>query len=244
MMTVTINMISGGFQAALEGGFPLTGGSALFDRLEHLDKLATLAINGLNTGGGDSFWLFVSSNFFTVPFYLLGIVLIFYAEGWRRGLAFVLTLALAIGLSDQICNLVKAGAARFRPSWDPEMLRNGVRVLAASSKAHCYGFFSAHAALSFAMAFGSARVFAWGIYEKHRRGSISYKALWPAIACWTVFSVWAIVVAASRIFLAKHFLGDIIVGAVFGTLLSCALVYITKYVIIPRIPFFAAAERA
>ena len=97
---------------------------SILDRAVGADRALTLALNGLNQGGGDAFWCFLSSNAATIPAYVLAIALILWSSGWKRGLFYVLAIALALAASDQICNLVKEGVGRLRPSFDPYMLEN------------------------------------------------------------------------------------------------------------------------
>jgi len=80
------------------------------------------------------------------------------------------------------------------------MLENSLHVLEAGGK---YTFFSAHSA----NAFGLATSTYWGLRMDNRRKYNLY-----AIFMFT----WATLVAVSRIFVGKHYLGDVLVGICVG----------------------------
>ena len=202
---------------------------SILERAVGADRALTLALNGSNQGGGDAFWCFLSSNAATIPAYVLAIALILWSSGWKRGLFYVLAIALALAASDQICNLVKEGVGRLRPSFDPYMLENGVRVLLKSSPKHCYGFYSAHSALSFALAFASSVAIRWGVNGRAADGGRRrlFRALSVVYAI-AVF-VWAALVALSRVFVAKHFVGDIVAGCLAGIFMAYIWLYAARF---------------
>ena len=169
------------------------------------DKTATLWINSFHAPWSDSIWMFFSDKWVWVPLYALILVFLFLRLGWKKALLALLTLVLTIVCCDQGANLFKNWICRPRPSHDPWMLAHGLHLPADAGG--MYGFFSAHAANSFGFAFGSLCVFR----EDSRH---SYKAYGVAILAW------AFLVSLSRIFMGRHFLGDILVGAVVGLLLG------------------------
>lgn len=190
-----------------------------------LDRNLTLALNNIHCQSSDSFWLFMSSNKVVIPVYILGIVLLFWSQGWKKGLIYTLVTALVLVLGDQICNLVKNNVCRLRPSFDQDMLDRGLVVLQNSRKSHCYGFFSAHSALSFAFACCSSRFASPGWTKSDN--TRNEKSVRLIVRCYTVFIyIWAVLVALSRVFLGKHFIGDILTGALFGILLSYFVIYL------------------
>lgn len=176
--------------------------------MEELDRALTLAINSVHTPGSDAFWIFMSKNAVAAVVYIAVIALMFWRLGWKKALLMVVTTAIVIGLEDQCCNLIKDGVARLRPCNDPVMIERGIYLPIPPSR-HIYGFPSAHSAASFA--FLTCVVFFLSMDERLREKGCHLKA---AVTCTLV--IWASLVALSRIFLARHFVGDIIVGAVFG----------------------------
>lgn len=197
----------------------------MLERLEALDKTLTLAIN--TAGTCDAFWIFMSKTKVWIPLYLAIIALLIWKLGWKKGLLMVLAIVIGCVASDQICNLVKDSVCRLRPSFDEDMIARGIKVISKSSAKHCYGFYSAHSSSSFMLAMGASLALGWGLRSEEK------KTRHPRLlgVSFTVFMfVWAALVALSRVFLAKHFLGDIITGAFAGVILAYAVCTPMKWV--------------
>lgn len=177
----------------------------LISVLEMLDKQATLSLNAASGPVGDVIWAFVSDRFVWVPLYLAIIVLLFVRLGWRRALVALVALVLTVVACDQCANLVKYAACRLRPCHDEWMLARGLDLLENAGSP--YGFFSAHAANAFGLAVGTTVFFAQEKTAGHG---------WYALGIF----LWAALVAASRIFVGKHFLGDVLVGTLAGIILG------------------------
>lgn len=182
----------------------------MFDRLHQLDQDITLWLNMHQPSATiDSIMVFMSRIPVWIPLYLIVILWVFYDNGVRLGTerrrhftnvwASVIYLLFGMGLTfllcDQISNLFKDGIERLRPCHDSYMISNGLRILEA--RGGFYGFFSGHAS----NAFGWATVTSLIISRK-----------WYTILIY----IWAALVAISRIYVGKHFLGDILVGTLFG----------------------------
>ena len=120
----------------------------------------------LNFDGGkamDFIMESISGTAMWIPLYLFILAFMWYKYGWQRALAYVVCLALAIGLSDIICGIFKHSGplkhlwesfpVRHRPMFD-----SAVRDFAhVTSYAHGpYGTVSAHAATTVALAWMSA----------------------------------------------------------------------------------------
>ena len=174
--------------------------SSIWQTLEHADKLATLEINSWNSAVTDPIWAFLSDIPVWIPMYVMIVVFIFQRLGWKKGLIVVAAAALTFGFCDQSSNLLKAMTERLRPCNDPFMLNHGLHVLESGG---VYGFFSAHAA----NAFGLATSTCIGLRLDKRMRYRGY-------AAWMY--TWATLVAISRVFVGKHFLGDVIVGTLVG----------------------------
>ena len=176
----------------------------LLNLLSFLDREATLALNSLHVPLTDAVWMLFSDKKVWYPLYLILIVLLFLRMNWKKALIVLVSAVLAVVACDQLANLVKDAVCRLRPCWDSRMLLGGLRVL--EGKGNLYGFFSAHAANAFALAASLGTGFRSG--DKSR----SYKGLSAAMY------VWATLVGLSRIFVGKHFLGDVLAGAAVGLL--------------------------
>lgn len=198
----------------------------MLKQLEALDRSATLWINGLGTVSTDPFWHFMSNSKVWIPLYLAIIALLFWKLGWKRALVMIAAIVLADVCADQLCNLVKNSACRLRPCCDQAMIDSGLRVLQTASKNHIYGFFSAHAATCFALAAGSSLALIWAMKDRNTKANKLIRIIY---SCFIL--LWASMVGLSRIMVAKHFLGDVIVGTFAGIILAYIFCYIAKRII-------------
>lgn len=182
--------------------------------LEQLDRNLTLLINGWNSPFSDPIWSFISDIPVWIPMYAAIVVFLIIRLGWKKGLIVVAAALLTFGFCDQFSNLIKDLTERLRPCNDPYMLNNGLHVLESGG---AYGFFSAHAA----NAFGLAASTYIGIRMDKRLKYRGY-AVW--------MFTWATLVAISRVFVGKHFLGDVIIGTIVGLAAGIAFGYLARWV--------------
>ena len=179
--------------------------AGLAEIAELLDRELTLGINSLHSPVTDIFWQFMTGRPATLALFAVVIVFLFIKLGWKRGLVVLASCLLCLAACDQFSNLVKASVQRLRPVNDPEMLIAGLHVL--EEPGNFYGFFSAHAANVLGVAVCSLLGFR---NDKSR----SYKG-------YGIFVItWAVLVGISRIFVGKHFLGDVLVGFAVGLLFA------------------------
>ena len=173
----------------------------------------------LNFNGGptmDFIMKTISGTAMWIPLYLFILCFVWYKYGWQRALAFVVCLALAMGLSDMICGIFKHSGllknlwpsfpVRHRPMFD-----SAVRDLAhvVSYKHGAYGTVSAHAATTVALAWVSALVI---------------RRWWYSV----VIAVSVTLICYSRIYLACHFPMDILLGTGVGTLCGLSMLFLWK----------------
>ena len=177
--------------------------------MEQLDQSVTLWLNGLHCPFTDGMWQLLSDRNVWIPLYLMVAALMVWRLGWKRGLAYVLLTALAILCVDQFANLIKNWVARPRPCNDEYMCSRGLRLLEGRSRS--YSFFSAHAANAVAFALCSAHALRRGMKRTPAR-----------IYSWFI-GLWAAMVGFSRVFVGKHYLGDVLVGFAAGAIISLIL---------------------
>ena len=171
----------------------------MLEELLQLDQDFFLYLNGLGTKNWDNFFQFVSNKFSAIPLYLFLLILSFQKYGTKKTLVLLFTVGLLITVTDQLGNFFKYGVARLRPCHDPEIAPY-MRLV----KSYCggkFGYFSAHASNSFALAvfFGSIL-----------KSSVRYLGVFLVL--------WAALVAYSRIYIGVHFPLDILTGAFIGSL--------------------------
>lgn len=193
--------------------------------IHQLDSRLTLAINGCHSAFTDPIWAFFSKIPVWIPMYVLIVALLFWRLGWKKGLIMTLAAAATFGFCDQFSNLIKDLVERVRPLNDEFMLANGLHILEKGSRS--FSFFSAHAA----NAFGLATCTTIGLRLDRRLFPQTGKASpWgQAYIAWMYF--WASMVTISRVFVGKHYLGDVLAGAVIGTAAGLLFAWLAKLVI-------------
>lgn len=184
-------------------------------KLERLDQDITLKINSWHSDFTDPVWEFFSDIPVWIPMYVVIVAFIILRLGWKKGTAVVCAAVLTFAFCDQFSNLIKELTERLRPLHDPYMLHNGLHVLENGGR---FGFFSAHSANAFGLA---ASTFIGLRADKRIR--------YNGYAAWMFF--WASMVSVSRIFVGKHFLGDVIVGICVGLAAGMAFGFLSRYII-------------
>lgn len=181
-----------------------------WNEIHKFDQAITLEINSWDSSLTDPIWQFLSDVPAWIPMYVLIVALLIWKLGWKRGLLVVLAAGLTFGFCDQFSNLIKDAVGRVRPLNDMFMLSNGLNVLEKGSSS--YSFFSAHAANAFGLAtctFTALRQILRREKSRcHMPGWLKAYGIWMFI--------WAPLVAISRVFVGKHYLGDVLVGALVG----------------------------
>ena len=181
-----------------------------WSEIHKFDQAITLEINSWDSSLTDPIWQFLSDVPAWIPMYVLIAALLIWKLGWKRGLLVVLAAGLTFGFCDQFSNLIKDAVGRVRPLNDMFMLSNGLNVLEKGSSS--YSFFSAHAANAFGLAtctFTALRQILRREKSRcHMPGWLKAYGIWMFI--------WAPLVAISRVFVGKHYLGDVLVGALVG----------------------------
>ena len=182
-----------------------------------LDQKVTLAINSWHSPLTDPIWQFFSDKLVWIPMYLGIIALLIWKLGWKKGLLVLAAAGLTFGFCDQFSNFVKHAVARIRPLNDEFMVSHGLHILENGGG---YGFFSAHAANTFGLACSTY----FGL-----RGCLDSKTgLLKAYGTWIFF--WAALVAISRVFVGRHYLGDVLVGTLVGCMAGFAFGWLADFI--------------
>jgi undecaprenyl-diphosphatase len=167
-----------------------------------MDTQLFLALNGSWGAGWDAFFFAVSDKLIWVPLYLLILYLIYRRGGWKTLLVMLVVIGAAAGTLNELCDLLKEGIGRLRPTHTPAL--EGLVHTVNGYRGGLYSTPSAHAANAVLVAlFGGLTI---------RRPWFT----WPIAA-------WALVVSYSRIYLGVHYPGDIFFGLLTGT--SVALLF-------------------
>ena len=185
--------------------------------IHQLDQRITLEINSWDSPVTDRIWQFFSDIPVWIPMYVLIVAGLIWRLGWKKGLIMTLAATATFGFCDQFSNLIKDLVCRVRPLNDAFMLENGLNVLERASSS--FSFFSAHSANSFGLA--TCTLIGFRLDKR-----LKYKGY----AAWMYF--WASMVALSRIFVGKHYLGDILAGAIIGAAAGLFFATIARTIII------------
>lgn len=178
----------------------------VLEYLQYLDRDVTLAVNSYGSPVTDQIWQFFSMKEVWYPLYLLIALGLVWRLGWKQGLVYVVACVLTVVACDQTGNFVKDTVQRLRPCWDQLMLDGGLRIL--EDKGGQFGFYSAHAANAMGLAVCSYKGFCRGVRGRHKLYG-------------TIMILWALLVGVSRVFVGKHFCGDVLVGFVAGVVFAC-----------------------
>lgn len=180
----------------------------VFQYLHHVDKDVTLAINSLHCPVSDYIWQVFSDKEIWYVLYLVVLFFFFRRLGWKKALVVTVTCILCVVACDQLGNVCKDFFQRLRPCRDAEMISRGLHML--EGRGSMYGFYSAHAANTM----GFAACSYWGFRNDSRYSYRRYGI---------IITIWALLVGISRVFVGKHFLGDVLVGFVVGFAIGRAL---------------------
>ena len=179
------------------------------------DQLLSLKINSWDSSVTDPIWQFFSNRPVWIPMYVLIVGCLIWRLGWKKGLIFVLAATATFGFCDQFSNFIKDLVGRPRPLNDPFMVEHGLNILDGTTKS--FSFFSAHAANSFGLATCTYIGFRQDTRLRYR-----------GYAWWMFF--WASMVSISRVFVGKHYLGDVIVGIIVGAAAGYIFATIAKLI--------------
>lgn len=169
----------------------------MIEELIQFDKEFFLYLNGLGDPSWDGFWLFITGKWSAIPLYVFLLLASIRYLGWKSTGVLLIAIALLITTTDQLANFFKYGIERFRPCHD-EQIAQAMRLVKRSCGGK-YGYFSAHASNSMAV----ASFFSFLLQKRLR---------WLPL----ILFLWALLVGYSRIYIGVHFPGDVLTGILLG----------------------------
>lgn len=180
----------------------------MLNQLIEIDKSITLLLNGSKYLYIDHFAQCATATITWLPLVLVLLYVLVRNNTRTNTIGIIFTLAICILLADQIASgICKPYFQRVRPAQDLNLLH--VVDIVDGYRGGLYGFFSSHAANTFAVATYLS------LLIRHRGLSLMLYS-WALLNCWT------------RIYLGVHYFGDIIVGMLCGALIGAMLYVIWK----------------
>lgn len=179
----------------------------MIEFLEEIDRSIVLAINGWNNPFMDELMWWISARITWIPLYLILLYLAFKTLTRNQLFLFLGLIGLTIALTDLTSvHLFKNVFLRYRPSHNlllTEKLHYYLIKPGEYYKGGEYGFISSHAANFFAII-----TFVYLVLRK----------AYPKLIFLLLFI--GIIIAYSRIYLGVHYLSDVFVGALVGSLMA------------------------
>jgi undecaprenyl-diphosphatase len=182
----------------------------MIEWLESIDRGIVLAVNGMHTPFLDEIMWLVSGRLTWIPLYIYLIFIALQNIGTKKTAVFLVFVILAVAFSDLISvHLFKNVFLRYRPSHNlliMDQLHYYQEAPGEFYRGGEYGFISSHAANFFAIVTCVLLIF----------GGIKPKLKFALIAI-------GIFICVSRIYLGVHYLSDLMVGALVGSLVAFLL---------------------
>ncbi|TYT26603.1 glycosyltransferase [Luteimonas viscosa] len=189
---------------------------SFFGGVKLLDEQLFVFLNSLGSEPWDGLWLFITHKLTWIPFYAGLVYLLYRNFGLKNTLVIIALITVMAAATDQLSNLFKHGFERPRPCRE-EHLSEVIRYIAP--RCGRYGYFSAHAASSMALA-----VFLGLLFRK------THRYLAP------VLLVWSSMVGFSRIYVGVHYPLDVLTGMVVGALVGWLIYRLAQRLELSRAP--------
>ncbi|PCJ67695.1 MAG: phosphatase PAP2 family protein [Bacteroidetes bacterium] len=183
----------------------------MIESLIDIDKQVFIAIHqGLSNPFFDWLMPLLRKPLTWLPLYLL-FAFLAVKKYKLQGLYIILATALIVAICDRFsAGFMKPFFERLRPCHEPSLAQYLRDLVNCGGQ---YGFISSHATNHF----GMAVIFTWFFKKVSSMSYINW-----------VFYLWAGVISFAQIYVAKHYLGDVLVGMLFGILFGWVILKIFR----------------
>lgn len=183
----------------------------MIDHLVDIDKSLFLAVHSdMANPVFDQLMPFLREATTWIPLYLVFIILAI-QRFKKQGIYIVLIAVITVILTDQFsAGFMKPYFERLRPCHDPSLASFMRNLIDCGGQ---FGFTSSHATNHF----GLAVIFTWFFRKLFKASIINW-----------IFYLWAGVISFAQVYVAKHFPGDVLIGAITGILIGLTVLTIYK----------------
>lgn len=179
----------------------------MLEWINEIDSNLFLYLNQLGNRKWDWFWLSITEKWTSIPVFLILLIFVYKNYNLKKVGVFCLAIFLIILISDQLASFFKYFFLRPRPCSE-DFIRYGRFIAKRCGR---YGFYSAHASTTFAL----ATFFILQLKNKL-----------PKIHFWLI--PWAFIVTYSRIYIGVHYPSDIIVGCIIGVFIGYMMAFLAS----------------
>jgi len=176
-----------------------------------MDETVLLWINGHYNDYWDAFMPMLTHRFAWIPLYIALAYAVVKTMGWKRGLLFIIAIALTTLLADQLSShVIRPWVQRLRPS-NPDNPLSAMIHIVNGYRGNPYGMPSSHAANTVGLL---------------TMLSLQFRNRWLRVT----FTLWMLTQVYSRMYLGVHYPTDLLVGACIGLLSACVVTAVLRVV--------------
>jgi undecaprenyl-diphosphatase len=195
----------------------------MMDTIYAIEKSILLGVNGFNSAWGDVFISYITGRIAWIPMYLCILWVLYKNLKLNTFLIVVVSIALAITLSDQICgSVLRHMFGRLRPSNLDNPIHYYIHII-DDHRGGEYGMPSCHASNTVAL-------FVWILCLIRKRLVSFFLGGWVLLECY------------SRMYAGVHYPGDLLCGLILGSAVAFGTYKLSRYTILSHPNWYQDSE--